>query len=44
MFQRQGKGHYSAMKCDVGIGVRAMAKGIVIRVDMAGPKKGWRSA
>lgn len=31
---------HSAMKCDAGIGVRAMAKGIVIRVDMAGSKEG----
>jgi hypothetical protein len=31
---------HSAMKCDVGIGVRAMAKGIVVRVDMAGSKEG----
>jgi hypothetical protein len=28
------------MKCDAGIGLRAMAKGIVIRADMAGSKEG----
>ena len=31
---------HSAMKYDAGIGVRAMAKGIVVRVDMAGSKEG----
>ena len=31
---------HSAMKWDAGIGVRAMAKGIVVRVDMAGSKEG----
>jgi hypothetical protein len=32
----------SAIKCDAGIGVRAMAEGIVIRVDIAGSKEGMR--
>jgi len=31
---------HSAMKWDAGIGVRAMAKGIVVRVDMAGSREG----
>jgi len=31
---------HSAMKWDAGLGVRAMAKGIVVRVDMAGSREG----
>jgi hypothetical protein len=31
---------HSTMKCDAGIGVRAMAKGIVVRMDIAGSKEG----
>ncbi|MCU0577782.1 MAG: BamA/TamA family outer membrane protein, partial [Desulfobacterota bacterium] len=32
---------HSAMKWDGGIGIRAMAKGIVVRVDIAGSKEGF---
>jgi len=32
---------HSSMKYDAGIGVRAMAKGIVVRVDLAGSREGF---
>jgi hypothetical protein len=32
---------HSSMKWDVGLGIRAMAKGIVVRVDGAGSPEGW---